>query len=365
MKIFYTGIAFLCSFHFCLSQNLVPNPGFEQFFSCPQSINTNKTNTKIAPYWNSPSYGTPDLYNKCSKYQMGIQNATGFTNPFSGDGFAGIITWEGKKGYREYLQVELNEPLKAGHVYSVSFYYKLSSYSKYSADRIGFYMSNTDAFYKQDTPIPVRSSFTKIKEKPMDIATGSWEHFAVEYIAKGGERYLTIGNFDDNKITQTFHLSFVTSQEPMLEQAAYYYLDEVSVIEKPKVFENSIAITEEEVKQTKSFVLKKVSFDHDSDSLLRGSFEELNKILQLLNAQPSWKIILIGHTDNVGAAEYNQLLSERRANAIRDFLVSNGIEQNRIQTKGYGSSRPLVDEKNDSDRRQNRRVEFKLVTSLE
>ncbi len=346
-----------------IAQNLVPNPGFEEFFTCPQTINVNKTNSKIAPHWHSPSYGTPDLYNSCSK-QMGIQNVTGFTNPFSGNGFAGIIVWEKQYGYREYLQVRLKEPLKAGATYIVSFRYKLSSYSKYSADRIAFTLDDTCTFYKHDATIPIENTFCRIKPKALDPNSGTWELLETEYSAKGNERYLTIGNFHNNINTKTTNLTYIETQEPMLEYGAYYYIDEVIVTEKIQapdaIQDKPVTLTNKKLTLSDSYILENVLFDYDSDKLLESSFTELNEIVKILNSYPSWKIKIDGHTDNAGSLSYNQDLSERRVFSVKKYLMKNGILEERILSKGYGKSKPLTTKTDKKSQEKNRRVEVQF-----
>jgi OOP family OmpA-OmpF porin len=342
------------------SQNLVPNPGFEDFFSCPQSINTNKANKKIAPHWNSSSYGTPDLYNKCSTLNMGVQNVTGSTEPFKGDGFAGIIVWEGKTGFREYLQTDLMESLKANQVYIVSFWYQLSSYSKYCADRICFSFSDSAVFYKQEGVLPIFPAYAKIKPKALDPYTGSWELLEIEYTAKGNERYLTIGNFYDNIHTKTTHLYLLETKEPMLEQAAYYYIDEVSVIEKNKIVTSQKVeptLNNKKVSLENSYVLENVLFEFKSDTLLPASHKSLDEIVSLLNQYPGWKIKIAGYTDNTGTEQYNLDLSERRANAVKQYLIGKGIKEDRIQHKGCGKTKPITTGTDEQSKKMNRRVE--------
>jgi OOP family OmpA-OmpF porin len=72
-------------------------------------------------------------------------------------------------------------------------------------------------------------------------------------------------------------------------------------------------------------------------------------------------IIAIGHTDNIGSKEYNQKLSVRRAEAVKAYLVSKGIEPNRIYTEGKGLTQPIADNRTAAGRAKNRRVEIEVV----
>jgi outer membrane protein OmpA-like peptidoglycan-associated protein len=72
-------------------------------------------------------------------------------------------------------------------------------------------------------------------------------------------------------------------------------------------------------------------------------------------------VIAEGHTDTVGSAEYNQKLSERRADAVRRYLINGGIMPERIRTEGFGESKPVASNDTDEGRAQNRRVELRVL----
>jgi outer membrane protein OmpA-like peptidoglycan-associated protein len=101
-----------------------------------------------------------------------------------------------------------------------------------------------------------------------------------------------------------------------------------------------------------------VFFDFDKSDLKEESQGELERIVEFLQANPAVKVEIGGHTDDQGAADYNDKLSADRANAVKTYLVKNGIPTNRITTKGYGKRQPLVESKDEAARAQNRRVEM-------
>ena len=90
--------------------------------------------------------------------------------------------------------------------------------------------------------------------------------------------------------------------------------------------------------------------------------EKKAKILlyKFLKENPTVTVTIEGHTDSVGTEKSNQLLSERRANAVKDYLVANGISDDRLSAVGYGEARPIDDNKTRAGRTNNRRVEVKL-----
>ncbi len=108
-------------------------------------------------------------------------------------------------------------------------------------------------------------------------------------------------------------------------------------------------------------VLNNVFFASNSYELLSESKVELDKLVGLLTANPSLRIEIGGHTDDVGKDEDNQILSERRAEAVRSFLIKSGISEGRITFKGYGETNPIVPNDTDSNRSKNRRTEFKII----
>ncbi len=97
-------------------------------------------------------------------------------------------------------------------------------------------------------------------------------------------------------------------------------------------------------------------FDTNSYVIKPGGYTELNRVAAVLNKYPQTRIQVAGHTDSRGAEDYNQQLSEKRANAVKNVLIQNGVDGNRIQAIGYGESMPVS-----SDYARNRRVEIVII----
>lgn len=108
-------------------------------------------------------------------------------------------------------------------------------------------------------------------------------------------------------------------------------------------------------------VLKNLFFDTDRYDLKDKSRTELHKIIRFLNDNPSVRVEIGGHTDDVGARDYNRQLSEKRAKAVYQYLTDNGIETQRLLTKGYGPDEPVGDNNTEEGRQLNRRIEFRIV----
>jgi len=108
-------------------------------------------------------------------------------------------------------------------------------------------------------------------------------------------------------------------------------------------------------------VLKNIFFETGKAILKEESYQQLNNVLTFLKENPTLRLEISGHTDNVGGLAYNIRLSEARAKAVVTYLVENGIEQSRLTYKGYGPHQPVASNKTADGRALNRRVEFKIT----
>ena len=109
-----------------------------------------------------------------------------------------------------------------------------------------------------------------------------------------------------------------------------------------------------------NYIAHNVLFNSSSDRFRDSSFAALDTLAARMLSHPEWHLTIEGHTDNSGLPGKNMQLSENRANAIRIYLEKKGIPENRITAVGYGSSRPIADNRTVAGRAANRRVEFKL-----
>ena len=114
------------------------------------------------------------------------------------------------------------------------------------------------------------------------------------------------------------------------------------------------------IQKSFSKIFNNVFFDLNSATLLKNSNIELNALVEYLQNTATATILIEGHTDNTGNANANMQLSTKRAEAIAQFLISKGIDKNRITTKGYGSTKPIADNNTEPGRTQNRRTSFTI-----
>ncbi len=117
----------------------------------------------------------------------------------------------------------------------------------------------------------------------------------------------------------------------------------------------------EEVQKTLNEYAKTILFDSGKSSIKAESNQVLTDIVNILNEYPTAKFKVEGHTDSAGSNRLNQRLSDSRANAVKNYLVENGIDQFRLSAIGYGEDRPIATNKTRKGRANNRRVEINLV----
>jgi outer membrane protein OmpA-like peptidoglycan-associated protein len=122
----------------------------------------------------------------------------------------------------------------------------------------------------------------------------------------------------------------------------------------------------EKVVVGQKFVMENIYYDFDKWDILAASEVELDKLVKVMNDNPSWKVELGSHTDSRGSDSYNEKLSQKRSESAVGYIVANGIAQGRILAKGYGETQ-LVNKCDDgvncseADHRKNRRTEFKIL----
>jgi outer membrane protein OmpA-like peptidoglycan-associated protein len=108
-------------------------------------------------------------------------------------------------------------------------------------------------------------------------------------------------------------------------------------------------------------VLNNIFFDTDKFDLREKSITELDKISRFLNENPGIRVEISGHTDDQGADAYNQQLSQKRAKAVGDYMVTRGVQASRLKEMGYGSKKPLKPNDSEANRQINRRIEFRII----
>jgi OmpA-OmpF porin, OOP family len=212
--------AFLCSF--CVqarTQNLVPNPSFENYSSCPNNLDQ----LYLAIGWYDVGLCTSDYFNSCNSLAV-PQNHAGWQMPRTGNGYAGFGIYAAGN-LIEYIGVPLLDTLVAGRKYCIEFYVSVADSSRWYVNRIGAKLSNTQ-LTTDCTPMIIAPSI----EYPSNLFltdTENWISISGIYTATGGESHLTIGNFYSDSLTDTI-------QTNLPFYGTYVYIDDASVTECPE-----------------------------------------------------------------------------------------------------------------------------------
>lgn len=351
------------------AQNLIPNAGFEYYSGCPTDA---YHYTKLAIGWTTPSKEgpTPDFYHSCGEedYQT-PKNRYGNVVPYEGKGYAGLLN---RSWWREYITIRLKEPLQPGKEYEASIYVQASDAFGSLIKNIGMYFSKKIPYQKRTKPITdpeITNPNNKyvepqIKNNTKDyIPTEKWVKIKGIFTAKGNEKYVTIGCFSqkvDHKLVKYVpHISPENDPTLVLNESSnigesYIYIDNINTtpIERPRY---KLPI-KGQIKK-----LNYVYFRFDKAELLPASYKELNLLLDILKRKKTTKIEVIGHTDSMGSTKHNLYLSEKRAKAVVDYLIKNGIDAERLSYKGMGSTNSKSDNITMKERQLNRRVEFRVI----
>jgi hypothetical protein len=214
------------------SQNLVPNGSFEDTIWCGND------STVLQPHnWYSPNSGTPDYFRDSLMASNGCSSSTYFSSFGGGSYLNGFgyqlphlgLAYAGIRTHDEYLGIKLNDSLKSGKKYCLETYVSLANSSQYGLDLIQFSFSNSP-LTNYDTIagnfIPLDSVHVNVETMAGNflLDTMNWMLVSDTFIAVGGEKYLTIGNFDSNDTQNQYQ-----STNPSGIVFCYYYFDDLAV----------------------------------------------------------------------------------------------------------------------------------------
>ncbi|RMF52490.1 MAG: hypothetical protein D6750_02180 [Bacteroidetes bacterium] len=138
-----------------------------------------------------------------------------------------------------------------------------------------------------------------------------------------------------------------------------FYSGHFDLAERDTVYHLTISL--ERIRKGGRLLLRNIFFDFDKADLRPESEVELEQVVRLLQENPQWRVEVQGHTDSMGTAAYNLALSQRRAEAVRQFLIARGIDVKRIVARGYGATKPLADNRTEAGRALNRRTEIVFI----
>ena len=342
------------------SANIVPNPSFERFSSAPIGWSYKGAYFgEVVKYWFSATTASPDIYGPDVHVPMDwAEKGFGDQKPRTGKCFAGLTLFgctNGKPHCREFVEIQLAEPLVIGQAYYVEFWVTHLAKSL-QVNNLGAYFSISEIKRLTDEVL-VREAQVSAKNI-VPAPNGKWVKVSGQFVAKYEAEYLVLGNFRDD-----FNTLSVAPKADCFNYA-YYYLDDVLVKKIPPFMPVPIKpddLSLQKLEPGKTIQLKNIYFEFDKDELMPRSFVELTKLLKIMRETPKLVIEILGHTDALGDDDYNLDLSRRRALAVVKFLQDNKINKNRLRSHGEGEAKPIASNETDEGRAQNRRVEFVVV----
>lgn len=374
--------------------NLVPNYDFQVV----EKKIKDKGEIELAIPWSSPTLAKADLYiQKTKNFLISVpENAYGKEKPMKGDNYAGIMAYSYKgKSPRSYLQVKLTEKLKAGQEYCVTVNISLADLSKYACNYIGIAISDKAPTANNSEVLQFDA---QILSKKLVVYEKQyyWTPICGVYKAKGGEEFITIGNFTpDDKLKVKKVRRPSGFNKPQLNDA-YYYVDNISVLpaekalkcncDKVEGMENAETVSRS-FSSNKNANQKDLTIINTDGSVGPGNNEAttsvngagsgvdgmvilfkpklntidgdataiMNKVVAYMKANPQDKIMITGYID---ASEQDiDKLDGKRANTVYKYLISKGITKERLEREMRGADSP-IDENNAV---KNRRVEISLI----
>lgn len=354
------GIAFLLSTPAILrSQNLVKNPGFEEFSKCPERLGNFDAD---AVSWTSPTSASTDYFHACSPEMGTPENFNGRQEPESGKGYAGLYLFA-PGDYREYVQGELVQALEEGKEYQIRFSVSLAERSDFAINEFQAVLvrnpisretkkvlSKSHLYREPDNTL----TFAEIPGEGYYDDTIRWITLSSRFIAQGGERFLILGNFRENRATR------VRETGRNAKHGAYYYLDQVGVYSLPGGQDDTFATQHQS--GTGSENISGVLFGSDDHRLTDAAKQEIKNLYTYLRDHPGLRVSVEGHTDSRGSAGYNLRLSELRCLAVMGYLQELGLPVARMDRMPHGLQHPAADNETEAGRQQNRRVVFRILT---
>jgi len=246
--VYTTLLVVLVQCYPCTAQNLVPNPSFELYNSCPNGISGLEYSPGYITFptvqaWVNPMHsGSADYFNRCAPANSYVSipgNAFGHQAPRNGNAYLGIIAWEGHSNgttmsnvFAEYVQCKLNQPMAAGVSYCVTYYVNNgispATYNYVGIDNMGVNFAVTKPTQSSGYTMSLANSVVNQPGKFL-VDSAGWMRVTAIYTATGGEEWMTMGWFD-NGGTPNFQPITPVIPNTRDNFRCYLYIDDVSVV---------------------------------------------------------------------------------------------------------------------------------------
>lgn len=356
-------------------ENLVENPSFEQMEG---KIKKNGA-ISVAIGWMSPTLAAADLFSDKVKEGYGTPTSVvGMEAPLDGGNYAGIRTFSyGDKEPRNYISAKLRMPLTKDALYCVTFYVSLAEASKYASNNIGLNFSKKQYNIDENKSI-ITPTHIMHKDNPVFNAYFGWDEICGVYRAEGGEKFITIGNFHANGETKNERLKGTKDFTGPSVVSSYYFIDNVSV---KRIDDESECVCKQDENKVVTAVVYEVApvnpeglsdalvmeysmvyFGYGAADLTTSANGHLANIVTVMTTNKSCKVKLVAHTDSDEAADSElSTIDAARAEAIKAYLMKQGVDGNRILIETKGNTVPADRSGTELGQAKNRRVGFTFV----
>lgn len=366
------------------AENLVPNGSFESLDKDPKKLGS----IEDAKGWYSPTGVRADLFVP-SKKSPDVDvplNIYGKEDAKDGSNYAGIVGYSyNDKMPRTYLSTKLSVPMKKGTRYCVQFNVSMAEASKYSSNQIGMNISKKAFGTEEKVSIIDKASVLQETNKIFDAPYG-WEQVCGIYEAEGGEKYITIGNFNTNEDTKNERNKKAADIKVAQIIAAFYYIDNVVITliddthpctcvnvdetdKYSKTIYQKVPKTNDKMTDSQLIEANALFFGFAKDKISQVGEDALDLIAEKMKANPNMKLQINGYSDVVEEKlgeekSYYAGMDSKRVNAIALYLMDKGVAEGRLILSPQGSSEKSaeISESDEDDIKQakNRRVEFKV-----
>ena len=361
------------------SVNLIENGSFETYEGKLRRLGS----VELAKGWKSPTAAKADLFSEsvAGSDASAPRNERGEQSALDGINYAGLLWWSYQnKEPRSYLQAKLKKMLKKGQRYCVRYYVSLGDLAKYATAEHGVFFSKMLVKKDDETSLTYEAQVPALRTRIYNDLY-SWQGVCGIYDAKGDEAYVLFGNFASTEKTNNEKVKRPKGETRPQYASAYYYIDQLSVfpIKTPGecTCEQIDKAESEHIYSKKTSVNKNLPaaqqldnaavyfkrFTRTIDGSMHGLVTELTEVL---NANPTIKIRLVGHTDAIEADRVRMRpdlseLARERADALKNVFVEAGIAAERIETADQKAESPADAGDDEIALSKNRRVEIEIV----
>jgi outer membrane protein OmpA-like peptidoglycan-associated protein len=335
-------LIFICN-SAVFGQNLVPNAGFEEMNDTISGFTHGKEFITKIKYWITPNTATPDIITPDFEEAFVAP-----PEPHSGLMMAGI---QSQIHWSECIGVKLSKPLIPNRTYYVEYWIRRANCINPKMDDDRIIDKNFGILFSSE--LPQSSDGTMLFGSPQI-------HIDTQLLITNRE-WIKISGFFTPKTTYS-HLylgQFRQKNEAPYNMRGYFVIDDILVKE---ITDIELLTLGKALPVGSIIPLDNITFISGTTDLKDAkSYNLLKNITTYLKANPSIRIRINGHTDSVGSKKSNLTLSNRRAQFIAQEIIQNGIDEKRINWKGFGETYPIADNRSAEGRAQNRRVEFEIV----